>query len=71
MAPWCASSWVPQRCAELSNEFDRDFFNPSFRGRINFHRPCFFPVTVIDPKGKSKTLRGEEDLSLRGGDDAM
>ena len=32
----------------MINEFNRDFFNPY----INFHRPCFFPVTVIDPKGK-------------------
>ena len=41
-------AYIPQRCAELINEFNRDFFNPY----INFHRPCFFPVTVIDPKGK-------------------
>jgi transposase InsO family protein len=41
-------AYIPQRCAELINEFDRDFFNPY----INFHRPCFFPVSVIDPKGK-------------------
>ena len=41
-------AYIPQRCAELINEFNRDFFNPY----INFHRPCFFPVSVIDPKGK-------------------
>jgi len=45
-------AYIPQRCAELINEFDRDFFNPY----INFHRPCFFPVTVIDPKGKMRRL---------------
>ena len=50
-------AYIPQRCAELINEFDRDFFNPY----INFHRPCFFPVTVIDPKGKiRKTYPYEE-----------
>ncbi len=41
-------AYIPQRCAELINEFNTDFFNPY----INFHRPCFFPVSVIDPKGK-------------------
>jgi hypothetical protein len=41
-------AYIPQRCAELINEFNRGFFNPY----INFHRPCFFPVSVIDPKGK-------------------
>jgi len=41
-------AYIPQRCAELINEFNRDYFNPY----INFHRPCFFPVSVIDHKGK-------------------
>jgi len=50
-------AYIPQRCAELINEFNRDFFNPY----INFHRPCFFPVTVLDPKGKiRKTYPYEE-----------
>jgi len=43
-------AYIPQRCADLINEFNRDFFNPY----INFHRPCFFPVSVIDPKGRIK-----------------
>ena len=43
-------AYIPQRCPELINEFNRDFFNPY----INFHRPCFFPVSVIDTKGKIK-----------------
>ena len=41
-------AYIPQRCAELINEFNRSFFNPY----INFHRPCFFPVSVIDSKAK-------------------
>ena len=50
-------AYIPQRCAELINEFNRDFFNPY----INFHRPCFFPVSVIDPKGRlRKTYPYEE-----------
>jgi transposase InsO family protein len=41
-------AYIPQRCAELITEFSRDYFNPY----INFHRPCFFPVSVIDHRGK-------------------
>ena len=43
-------AYIPQSCAELINGFNEDFFNPY----INFHRPCFFPVPVIDSKGKIK-----------------
>ncbi|MFW0860158.1 MAG: integrase catalytic domain-containing protein [Dehalococcoidia bacterium] len=41
---------IPQACAELLNAYHRDFLNPY----INFHRPCFFPVSVIDRRGKIK-----------------
>jgi len=41
-------AYIPQTCAELLNEYHRDYLNPY----INFHRPCFFPVSVIDHKGK-------------------
>ena len=51
-------AYISQRCAELINEFDRDFFNPY----INFHRPCFFPVTTIDPKGKVKKTYPYEEV---------
>jgi len=52
-------AYIPQRCAELINEFNRDFFNPY----INFHRPCFFPVTVIDDKGKIKKTYPYEEVT--------
>jgi len=41
---------IPQSCANLLNNYHRDYLNPY----INFHRPCFFPVTEIDPKGRVK-----------------
>ena len=41
---------IPQACAELINKYNQDFLNPY----INFHRPCFFPVSIIDQKGKIK-----------------
>ena len=41
-------SHLPQRLATQVNTFCRDFLNPY----INFHRPCFFPETCTDAKGK-------------------
>jgi hypothetical protein len=41
---------IPQSCADLLNIYHRDNLNPY----INFHRPCFFPVVIIDQKGKVK-----------------
>jgi transposase InsO family protein len=41
-------AYIPQACAELLNKYLRNYLNPY----VNFHRPCFFPVNVIDHKGK-------------------
>ena len=41
---------IPQACAQLLNSYHRTYLNPY----VNFHRPCFFPVDVIDHKGKIK-----------------
>ena len=41
---------IPQQWAPQLNAFHRDHLNPS----MNFHRPCFFPVTLIDAKGKTR-----------------
>ena len=43
-------SHIPQKWAPLINQLNQDYLNPY----INYHRPCFFPVTVIDAKGKHK-----------------
>ena len=51
-------AYIPQRCAELINGFSRDYFNPY----INFHRPCFFPVSVIDHRGKVKKIYPYEEV---------
>ena len=39
---------IPQRFAGEINAFNREHLNPY----LNFHRPCFFPVTVTDARGK-------------------
>lgn len=51
-------AYIPQTCAELLNEYHNDFLNPY----INFHRPCFFPVSVIDHKGKIKKKYPYEEV---------
>lgn len=48
---------IPQHCASLVNAFCADHLNPY----VNFHRPCFFPETITDAKGKErKRYRYEE-----------
>jgi hypothetical protein len=43
-------TYIPQNCATAINQYHRDFLNVY----VNFHRPCFFAVSVIDHKGKVK-----------------
>lgn len=39
---------IPQKHAPVINRFLTDYLNPY----INYHRPCFFPETKIDHRGK-------------------
>jgi len=41
---------IPQACAESLNQYHDGYLNPY----VNFHRPCFFPVSVIDHRGRIK-----------------
>jgi len=43
-------SHIPQRFAALVNAFCRDHLNPY----VNFHRPCLFPETITDAKGRQR-----------------
>ena len=43
---------IPQRWASLINAFNQEHLNPY----LNFHRPCFFPETRTDPKGKERKI---------------
>lgn len=49
---------IPQHCASLVNAFCTNFLNPY----VNFHRPCFFPETVTDKKGKERKRYRYEDM---------
>jgi transposase InsO family protein len=41
---------IPQRWASLINTFNHSTLFPY----INYHRPCYFPKTITDSKGKDK-----------------
>jgi transposase InsO family protein len=41
---------IPQSGANLLNSYHQVYLNPY----LNFHRPCFFPIEEVDPKGKIK-----------------
>ena len=41
---------IPQRFAALIDTFNQQHLIPY----LNFHRPCFFPETTLDAKGKQR-----------------
>ena len=49
---------IPQVFSKGVNTFCREHLNPY----VNFHRPCFFPRTVTDTKGKEKKSYRYEDM---------
>lgn len=51
-------SHIPQHFASRINEFNTQALNPY----INYHRPCLFPRTIIDEKGKQKKKYRYEDV---------
>ena len=51
-------SHIAQSFAHDVNAFCRDFLNPY----VNFHRPCFFPESPTDAKGKTRKRYRFEDM---------
>jgi transposase InsO family protein len=49
---------IPQRWATEINTFNRKYLNPY----INYHRPCFFPKTTTDSKGKQRKIYRYKDM---------
>ena len=43
---------IPQECATMVNQFHKDYVNTY----VNFHRPCFFAVSMMDVRGKVKKI---------------
>lgn len=50
---------IPQHSAAKVNLFCQDYLNPY----INFHRPCYFPSTSTDAKGKVRKHYRLDDLT--------
>lgn len=51
-------SHIPSRFAAAVNAFTLDVLTPY----VNFHRPCFFPHTTLDPKGRQRRQYRYEDM---------
>ncbi len=49
---------IPSRFASQVNDFTLDVLSPY----VNFHRPCFFPYTTLDEKGRQRRLYRYEDM---------
>lgn len=51
-------SHIPQHWATLINAFNQQHLN----NYINYHRPCFFPETLTDAKGKERKVYRYEHM---------
>jgi transposase InsO family protein len=49
---------IPQQFAEQVNAFCANHLNPY----VNFHRPCFFPETITEAKGKERKRYHYRDM---------
>ena len=49
---------IPQHCAEQFKALNEQHV---YR-YINFHRPCYFPATITDEKGKERKTYRYEDM---------
>lgn len=49
--------YINQKYAPLINEFMTGFFNPY----LNFHKPCAYPTSTVDSKGKEKKVYKQKD----------
>jgi len=50
--------YIAQRYAERINEFNTKALNTY----VNYHRPCLYPITEVDKKGKQKKKYKYEDM---------
>ena len=50
---------IHQRWAPQINDFNKQYLSLY----VNYHRPCFFPKTIEDPKGKLRKIYNYEDMT--------
>lgn len=53
-------NYIPQRLADSINDFYQDYLNIY----LNYHRPCGYPTTITDNKGKQKKIYKYEDYMV-------
>jgi len=51
-------SHIPQHYANKINAFNQGALNPY----VNYHRPCLYPTTIVDKKGKEKKQYKYDDM---------
>jgi len=49
---------IPSRFAERVNDFTQNVLSPY----LNFHRPCFFPIEELDPRGRLRKRYRYQDM---------
>ena len=49
---------IPQESATMVNQFHANYLNTY----VNFHRPCFFAVSMMDVRGKVKKIYPYEEV---------
>lgn len=54
---WIGYSFLPRGYAKQLNEF---YFG-CFHEYVNYHRPCAFPMVVVDKRGKEKKIYRQQD----------
>jgi len=57
LSKWMGYSHIGQKHAKGVN----DFYFGCFNEYLNFHRPCAFPITVKDKKGK---IKKQKDIQI-------
>jgi len=62
MARWCANTWATPISRRRRPRRATFSFSTRLWPYLNYHRPCFFPTTETDAKGRRRKRYRYEDL---------
>ena len=62
MARWCGNTWGMRTSRNGSPHRSTPFCAQHLNPYVNFHRPCFFPETITDAKGKERKRYHYKDM---------
>ena len=62
MARWCGNTWGMRTSRNRSPNRSTPFCAQHLNPYVNFHRPCFFPETITDAKGKERKRAHDKDM---------